>query len=387
VRRYVELGWSGGDLERMLPVFDHSGVRTRHFALPIEDYLEPVPFPERNARWIEAARALDAEASKRALASAGLAPSDVTHVVHATSTGISAPSLDAYLLGDLGLPTSVRRFPLWGLGCAAGATALGLAGDLVRADPGAVILVVAVELCSLTFLHGDRSKRNLVALALFGDGAAAAVVAAGKAGLALGPHRTTTWRNSLDVMGWRLRRQGLRVVFSSRIPDLARRKMGDVAAGLRRVVPAWTDGPPAFAALHPGGPKVLDALAEAMDLPEATLTPARRVLSRCGNMSSPTFLFVLEEILRHGPPPAGVGVYGALGPGFTSEIGALLPVGVPSTARSGERPSPALSSKAPCRPPPAPSASRPRSSRRTSPGSRRSSGASSRAGPTSSTST
>jgi alkylresorcinol/alkylpyrone synthase len=243
----------------------------------------------------------------------------------ASSTGIAAPSLDAHLLNDLGLPTSVRRFPLWGLGCAGGATAIGLAGDLVRATPGAVVLVVAVELCSLTFLKDDRSKRNLVATALFGDGAAAAVVADGGAGLPLGVHRTTTWPHSLDVMGWRLKPEGLRVVFSSRIPSIARKRMAPVLAALRADVPQWPDDePPGFCALHPGGPKVLEALQESCGLSDAALDPARRVLARCGNMSSPTFLFVLDEILRETPQPRGFGLYGALGPGFTSELGVLV---------------------------------------------------------------
>ena len=333
VREYVTLGWAGKDLERMLSVFDTTTVRTRHFALPIEHYVEPRPFAERNALYVEAARDLDVRASREALARAGLRAGDVTHVVLASSTGIAAPSLDAHLVDDLRLPTSVRRFPLWGLGCAGGATALGLAGDLVRADPSAVVLVVAVELCSLTFLHGDRSKRNLVALALFADGAAAAVVAGRGGGLALGPHRTTTWRRSRDVMGWRLRAQGLRVVFSSRIPEIARRRLGPVLAALRADAPEWgADEPLGFAAIHPGGPKVLDAIEESLGVPARLLAPARRVLSRCGNMSSPTFLFVLEEALAHDPRPRGFGLYGALGPGFTSEMGVLRGAPVPAEA-------------------------------------------------------
>jgi alkylresorcinol/alkylpyrone synthase len=324
VRDLVAARWARHDLERLLPVFDSSRIRTRHFALRPEEYERPAPFAERNARYVEVARALDATAAREALARAGLSTDDVTHLVLASSTGIAAPSLDAHLGNDIGLPPSTRRFPLWGLGCAAGATALGLARDLAIATPDAVVLVVAVEICSLTFLSRDRTKRNLVATALFGDGAAAAVVASSGPGLALGPHRTTTWPRTQRVMGWDLREDGLKVVFSSRIPQIARTRARPALEALRAQVPDWADDePPAFAAVHPGGPKVLDALSEALGLSERALAPARRVLARCGNMSSPTVLFVLEEILRATPDPPGIGIYAALGPGFTSEMGAL----------------------------------------------------------------
>lgn len=327
--------WVGSDLglRAMLDVFDSSGVRTRHFALPLEAYVGLERFPERNRLFLERARALGADASRHALARAGLRPDDVTHVVYVTSTGVATPSLDAYLVNELPLPSHVRRCPVWGLGCGGGGAALGLAGDLARSRPDAVVLVVVTELCSLAFVKGERTKLNLVASALFGDGVAAAVVAGSGTGVELGVHRTTTWPDTLDMMGWDLRDGGLSLVLSRSLPSFARERMGPVLDDLRAAA-GWAPGEqPAFAALHPGGPKVLEAIGESLGAAPALLEPARRVLARHGNMSAPTFLYVLDEILRSGPLPDGPGVYSVLGPGFTCDMGVLLPAHVAAAAR------------------------------------------------------
>jgi alkylresorcinol/alkylpyrone synthase len=319
--------WIGSDasLRAMLDVFDSSGVRTRHFALPLEEYGEIETFAQRNARYVERARALNVEASTRALARAGLSPEDVTHVVLVTSTGIATPSLDAHLRNDLPLPASVRRCPVWGLGCGGGGAGLGLAADLARTRPDAVVLLVVCELCSLAFVPGDRTKLNLVASALFADGVAAAVVAGSGRGLELGTHRTTTWPDTLGMMGWDLTDGGLSLVLSRSLPVFARERMGPVLDDLRAGAGWRPDEMPAFAALHPGGPKVLNAIAESIGASEDLVGPARRTLARYGNMSAPTFLYVLEEILRETPEPDGPGLYSVLGPGFTCDIGVMVP--------------------------------------------------------------
>lgn len=324
--------WIGSDaaLRATLGVFDSSGVRTRHLALPLEAYGAETPFPDRNRTFLTRARELNVEVSRRALARAGLTPGDVTHVVMVTSTGIFTPSLDAWLFNDLGLPATVRRAPLWGLGCGGGGAGLGLAADLARTRPDAVVLLVVIELCSLAFVPGDRSKRNLVASALFGDGVAAAVVAGSGRGLELAAHRTTTWPDTLDMMGWDVTAQGLELVLSRNLPAFTRSRMGAVLADLKSAAGLRRDEVPAFAALHPGGPKVLEALGESLALPPALLEPARRTLARYGNMSAPTFLYVLEEILRETPEPAGTGIYSVLGPGFTCDAGVLTPSLVPA---------------------------------------------------------
>lgn len=324
--------WIGSDasLRTALQVFDTSGVSTRHFALPLHEYPALSGFAERNQRFLACARTLGADASRRALARAGLGSADVTHVVYVTSTGIATPSLDAPLIQELGLPPHVRRYPLWGLGCGGGGAGLGLAADLARTRPDAVVLLVVIELCSLAFVPGDRTKRNLIASALFGDGCAAAVVAGAGRGLTLGAHRTTTWPDSLDMMGWDVTDKGLELVLSRSLPAFTRERMGPVLADLRAAAGWGASDLPAFAALHPGGPKVLAALGEAMSLPDALLDPARRVLARQGNMSAPTFLYVLEEILRETPEPDGPGLYSVLGPGFTCDIGVFEPAVVPA---------------------------------------------------------
>lgn len=328
--------WIGSDagLRTALAVFDTSGVHTRHFALPLEAYPALTGFAERNARFLECARALNAQAARRALERAELTPDDVTHVVFVTSTGIATPSLDARLINDLPLPAHVRRVPLWGLGCGGGGAGLGLAADLARSAPDAVVLLVVTELCSLAFVPGDRTKRNLIATALFGDGCAAAVLAGHGRGLRLGVHRTTSWPDSLDIMGWNVTEKGLELVLSRSLPAFARERMAPVLEDLRARA-GWGPGDlPAFAALHPGGPKVLAALGEALELPDTLLAPARRVLARHGNMSAPTFLYVLEEILATTPEPQGPGLYSVLGPGFTCDMGVLEPAMVAAARRT-----------------------------------------------------
>lgn len=327
--------WIGSDaaLRAMLDVFETSGVRTRHFALPLEAYAELETFAQRNAKFLERARVLNAEASLEALRSAGRSVADVTHVVMVTTTGIATPALDALLINDIGLPLHVRRFPLWGLGCGGGASSLGLAADLARTSPDAVVLVVVIELCSLAFVPGERTKLNMVASALFGDGVAALVVGGEGPGLELSSHRSTTWPDTLGMMGWDLTDKGLGLVLSRNLPNFARERMGAVMSDLRAEA-GWAPGDqPTFAAIHPGGPKVLEALSESLGLSAALLEPARRVMARYGNMSAPTCLFVLADILRETPQPAGPGVYSALGPGFTCDMGVMSPV--PVAARRG----------------------------------------------------
>ncbi len=328
--------WIGSDvaLRAMLDVFETSGVRTRHFALPLEEYAGLETFAQRNAKFVERARALNAEAALEALRRAGRSVDDVTHVVLVTTTGIATPALDALLINDIGLPAHVRRFPLWGLGCGGGASSLGLAADLARTSPDAVVLVVVVELCSLAFVPGERTKLNLVASALFGDGVASFVVGSEGSGLELASHRTTTWPDTLGMMGWDLTEKGLGLVLSRNLPNFARERMGAVMDDLRAQAGWGPDEQPAFAAIHPGGPKVLDALSDSLGLAPALLEPARRVMARYGNMSAPTCLFVLEEILRETPEPSGPGLYSALGPGFSSDMGVLVPAPVAARRRT-----------------------------------------------------
>ncbi len=320
-----------GDGRRLLAVFENAGVETRHFCLPLEWFATPRTFGETNALYVEHALALGEQAALVALERADLAPSDVDHIIFVSSTGIATPSLDARLAGRLRCRGDVRRTPLWGLGCAGGAAGLARARDFALADPRARVLLVAVELCSPTFQRDDLTRQNLVAASLFADGAAAALVAGaeaaapeapadGRAALALLDARSTLWPDTLDIMGWEVDQTGLHVVFSRDIPTVVRE-------WVRPALEAFlTDHGLGLATLphvvaHPGGPKVLAAYAEAIGRDPQVFVHAREVLRRCGNMSSPTCLFVLERLLEaNGIRPGEHALLAALGPGFASEM-------------------------------------------------------------------
>ncbi|MGH7741245.1 MAG: type III polyketide synthase [Candidatus Eiseniibacteriota bacterium] len=317
---------------RLLAVFDSVGIEQRHISMPLEWYGHAHDLGEANAIYIERALELSASAAISALERAGLSSLDVDHIVLVSSTGIATPSLDARLANLLPLRGNVRRSPLWGLGCAGGASGMARARDYALADPSACVLLIAVELCSLTFQHGDLTRQNLVAASLFSDGAAAAVVLGaasplrtrGAGGstrrLELKASRSRLWPETLDVMGWNVDRHGLHVVFSRDIPTIVREW---VRPELEQFL---ADHELSLASLdhvvaHPGGPKVLAAYAEALGLPGEAFRHAYAVLRDCGNMSAPTCLFVLERALASGEIGAGQhAVLAALGPGFSSEL-------------------------------------------------------------------
>jgi len=334
IRALVEQLFDGGPAGkgRLLQVFDHSGIETRSVCMPLEWYIEPRTFAEQNALYVEHALRLGVSAASRALEAAGVAPANVDHVVFVSTTGLATPSLDARISLALGCRPECRRTPVWGLGCAGGAAGLARSRDLALADPGAVVLLVAVELCSLTFRHADRDKRNLIATSLFSDGAAAAVVAGATAparaartgerarrSLELLASASTLWPGTLDVMGWEVTGEGLHVVFSRDIPSIARERVRPFLEGfLARERLGLTDV--AHVVAHPGGAKVLEAYADSLGLPEAGLAHARAELRAHGNMSSPSCLFVLERFLEAGDIRAGDhALLLALGPGFSAE--------------------------------------------------------------------
>ena len=317
--------------QRLFAVFENAGIARRHVCMPLEWYAADHDFGERNALYVEHAQRLAAEAIRGALERAGRTPGEVDHVIFVSSTGLATPSLDARLANTLALRGDVRRTPLWGLGCAGGVAGLARARDFALADPGACVLLVALELCSLTFQRREITRRNLVATSLFADGAAAAVVlgaeadGAGTAASGSGPAlelvaaRSTLWPDTLDVMGWEVDASGLHVVFSRDIPSIVREWvrpnmdafLSENGLSLETL---------AHLVAHPGGPKVLLAYAEALGLAPDALRHAALVLRECGNMSSPTCLFVLERALAaHDVVPGDTAVLAALGPGFASE--------------------------------------------------------------------
>jgi alkylresorcinol/alkylpyrone synthase len=309
-----------GTQARRLSLFDNAGIAWRSSCLPLETYLEPRSFAERNRLSVEHATALLCAAGKLALARAGLPIEAVDVVVAVCSTGIATPSLDALVAEQLGLRSDVQRMPLFGLGCAGGVLGLARAGALARAEPGSVVLLLVVELCTLTLRLDDQSQANLVACALFADGAAAAVLVEGSEGprlAATGEHR---WPDSLDVMGWRVEDEGLGVLFSVAVPEIARTRLR--AATESFLARSGRDLPMIDRWIcHPGGAKVIAALAEAFELDHQALEDTRGVLHDHGNMSAATVLFVLERALM--APGWRTGLIASLGPGFTAGFGLI----------------------------------------------------------------
>jgi alkylresorcinol/alkylpyrone synthase len=308
-------------VERLAPVFANAGVRRRQAVRPIEWYLEPRAWPERAQVYLDGALDLFVAAASRALEAAGLTGADVDVVVTASTTGIATPSLEARAMGRMGFRPEVARVPVFGVGCAGGATGLALAARLARAQPGATVLFVTVELCTLAFRNEEVTATDVVATALFGDGAAACVLRAGEPGFArIESFAEHTWPESLDIMGWRVDGDGLGVVLSQMVPPFVHKRLRPAIDGmLARQGLALADIDRFIC--HPGGAKVVEALECALDLGQGALDVEREVLAEHGNMSAPTLLFILDRIRRRGLPPRAM--LTALGPGFTASTVAL----------------------------------------------------------------
>jgi alkylresorcinol/alkylpyrone synthase len=305
--------------ERFAPVYVNAAIETRRSCVPLAWYLEPHGFAERNRLFVEHALALLAEAAAGAVRAAGCRFEDVDMLLTVTSSGVAAPSLDARLMERLPFRRDVQRLPVFGLCCACGVLGLGRAAALARAEPGTRILLLVVELCGLTFRRNERSKSNVVATALFGDGAAAALVCTAGRGPAIAGWGEHTWPGSLDVMGWDLRDDGLAVLFSRNIPALVRAQFRDAACGFLNRFDLSLGDVEDFVC-HPGGAKVLDAIQEALGLSTSSLDCSRQILRQFGNMSSATVFFVLQAALSR---PARRRLLSSLGPGFTAGFALL----------------------------------------------------------------
>lgn len=309
--------------ERLRPVFRNAGIRTRRFVRPLSWFGEPHSFVEKNEAYVECATELGSRAARLVLDRASLSPADADALFYVNTTGLATPSIDARIMNTLDMRPDVRRTPIWGLGCAGGVAGLARAYDHARAYPTHRVLLVAVELCGLTFVPEDASVANVVASALFADGAAAALVVGDEVdvpGLAMGGTMSTFYPDSLSVMGWTVMEHGLQVVFDRRIPDIVSKNAAGELERFLRQEGVGREDVRAFP-YHPGGVKVLAAYERAYGVDPDAFRDARAVLEAHGNMSSVTVLYVLERLLStYEPGGGGVAVVSALGPGFSSDM-------------------------------------------------------------------
>ena len=311
----------------------------RHLALPVEEYEGLSSFSDSNRAYIRVATDLGAAAVSAALEEASLDVADVDHLMFASITGLATPSIDARLVNRLGLREDVKRTPIFGLGCLAGSAGVARAADYVRAYPEQTAVVLSVELCSLTLQRTDTSMANIIASGLFGDGAAAVVVRGSRApephtdasdlndsgaGPSKGPEvvatRSVFYRDTEDVMGWEFGGDGFRLVLSGEIPDLTRRHLrrdvDDFLAEQSLSLPEIQSY-----VCHPGGPKVLRAIEEVLDLHDGELDLTWQSLRDVGNLSSASVLVVLRETIHRRRPTAGsYGLMMSMGPGFCAEL-------------------------------------------------------------------
>jgi alkylresorcinol/alkylpyrone synthase len=321
----ARLGRGNRIVERLLSVFDHAGVKTRHFVHPPEWYTETRSFEERNGEYLSHGLDLATRAASDCLANAGVPPDEVDHIFFVTTTGLATPSLDARLTVRLGLRADVRRWPLFGLGCAGGAGALIRASDALSAAPRQRALIVSLELCSLVFSPGARTPTDVVGAALFGDGAAAVLMsgdelADGDAGPRILATRSHLFKAAPNLMGWNFTSDGMRLVLSGTVPAF-------VAESVTPVVERFlsdhgvTRSELTHYVLHPGGPKVMAAYRSALGVTDDELWIARETMEQYGNLSSAAVLFMLHRLQTSGrAQPDEGGLLVALGPGFATEM-------------------------------------------------------------------
>jgi len=304
---------------KLADVFVNVGIERRYSVRSLDWLSAPHDLAERTKVYLEGANELFVQTARAALERAGVSARDVDVVVTVSSTGIATPSIEARVAPEMGFRPTVMRVPVFGRGCAGGVSGLALGARLARAEPGEIVLVVVIELCTLACRIDRGSKADVISSALFGDGAAAVVLRAGQsdAKVRIGAAAEHTWPRTLDIMGWMIDPVGFRVLLSRSLPRFVEQKL---AAPVRRFIKAAQLQAPQLIC-HPGGAKVLDAIEVALELQKGTLRAEREILRGYGNMSAPTVLFVLERMLERGLRSSAM--LSALGPGFTANLLAL----------------------------------------------------------------
>jgi alkylresorcinol/alkylpyrone synthase len=308
-------------VERMLSAFDNTEIITRNFCKPLEYYADLHSFQDQNAEYIRLSLEYSVKAIEACIAIAQINKADITDIIFLSTTGLSTPSLDALIINEMKLNRNIGRIPIFGLGCAGGVAGFSKASALAKANPDAVVLLVAVELCSLTFLRNDYSKSNFIGSSLFSDGVAACIITGDNHinnDIRFLGAQSNLYYDTLDVMGWQFLNEGFKVLFSQDIPTIiSQNVLGDITSFLKKHQLTLADIKNFI--FHPGGKKVLTAYKEALSVEGDFLEKTREVMNDNGNMSSPTVLYVLEKFFSQGFEN-GYGLMMAMGPGFSSEM-------------------------------------------------------------------
>ncbi|BAB04336.1 type III polyketide synthase [Halalkalibacterium halodurans] len=322
------------DIERLLKSFSNGQIEERQFAVPLDWFRQDHSLQEKNDTYIKLATMFSVEVVRQCLQSnvflkKPVAEEEIDTIVFVSSSGMATPSIEARMMNELPFSPHTKRVPMWGLGCAGGAAGMSRAYEYCRAFPRANVLVVCVELCSLTFQRQDRTKSNLIGASLFSDGVACALVSGDESDvlgrmkmptrpLILGSS-STLMPDSEQVMGWDVKDTGLHVVFSRDIPNIIRHWLRPNVERFLETYRLSLEQIEAFIA-HPGGRKVLEAYEEALSFSDEMTEYSRDILRHHGNMSSPTVLYVLEKFMKDTRDPGQYGLMAALGPGFCSEL-------------------------------------------------------------------
>jgi alkylresorcinol/alkylpyrone synthase len=309
-------------VDRLIHAFDNTEIVTRNFCKPITYYAEPNTFEERNNAYIECTLEYAVEAVKDCIEKAKIKKEEITDILFVSTTGLATPSMDALIINALRLNPHINRTPVWGLGCGGGVSGMAKANTLARANTKAVVLLVAVELCSLTLIKSDYSKSNFIGSSLFSDGIAACIIKGddhkNETGVTYKASSSKLYYDSLDVMGWDFQDTGFKVLFSKDIPTFINEHIRvDIDEFLSKQGISLSDIKNFI--FHPGGKKVLDAYQNALSVEGDFLKNTREIMNGYGNMSSCTVLYVLEKFMRQGFTN-GYGLMLAMGPGFSSEM-------------------------------------------------------------------
>jgi alkylresorcinol/alkylpyrone synthase len=314
-------------IERMLSAFDNTGIKTRNFCKPLDYYDSVHTFQQQNDEYIRLSLEYSVKAIDDCIASAQIKKEDITDIIFISTTGLSTPSMDALIINKMRLSQNIGRMAIFGLGCGGGVSGYSKANILAKANPDAVVLLIVVELCSLTFLRNDFSKSNFIGSSLFADGVAACIITGDnhnnktKNRISFLDTQSKLYYDTLDVMGWEFKDSGFKVLFSHNIPNI-------ITANIRADVTSFLDKHHLKISditnfiFHPGGKKILVAYQEALQVEGDFLKNSREVMDDNGNLSSATVLYVLERFFKQ-DYKNGYGLMVSMGPGFSSEMALL----------------------------------------------------------------